>query len=1323
MATSFVHAAFLRHITLASLSVLLIATQALGQATHQVIHHFESSVFGVSPSGALVEGRDGALYGTTAAGGEHGDGTVFRLDRVTGELTTIYSFGASPTDGASPYGRLVPAPDGSLYGTTYVGGSGNFGTVFRLQEQRFVPDSWNLSIVHSFAGGAEGSGPIGGLVRTADGSLYGTTRGSYQGAPGTVFRIASGVFTTLYAFADGRIPSTPLLQGIDGSFYGGTNAVHPLFIRNDALLGSGETLFKIDGAGTLTTIHTFGNSVGPVGALAQTADGSLHGVTYPASGTVFKLAADGTFTTLHQFDEAMPAEGYAPLSGLAIAADGSFYGTTSQGGGSGDGTIFRLDTAGTLTPLHSFSGGLEGHSPSTELVRSADGRTYGTTMGPAVGTLFALEPAGTVTTLYRFFAGNDGMKPYAGLTPAPDGFFYGTTRLGGASNRGTVYRINASGTLAVLHSFSGGADGAEPYAGLLLASDGNLYGSTAFGGLNYGTVFRVDRSSGTLTTIYKFTGGAGGSAPFGTLIQATDGNLYGTTQLGGSPIGNDSGIIFRMTLSGSFTVLHYFAGAHGRPWGPLLQATDGSLYGTTSDQHGSVFKLDPSGTFTTIHVFDGLTNGSTPFGGLTETPDGSLLGTTAYGGVASGIGNGTIFKITPAGTFAILYRFAGSLDGYGPSSTLLHGLDGAYYGTTWGGGSGNAGTVFRIDESGALTTMYAFAGGADGKSATTNALTVDADGVLYGTTVEGGHGSGGTVFTVFDNRRPRATSASLSTAQSTAATLALAGSDPDNDALTFVVVTAPTHGTLSGTAPNLTYTPAAGFFGSDRLTFKVNDGRLDSLEATVDITVNRNTVTLVTPNGGESVFVNAPYTVQWTSAGPAASFDLLLSRNAGSTWAPIVGCTSLPASTQSCVWTPSTPASSTAQIQVVMRDGSGASVTDVSNASFSIKNAAPSVTLTAPSTAVAWARQTYRTITWNHNLGPSSSMRIDYSGDDGVTWRVLAASVANTTATTGSFNWPITEAVTTTARIRVTWTAGSATAVSAAFAIEQPRILLTTVTGATTTTIGKILKIRWTHNLGPSESFGIFKSTPAGDVLIGTAPSSSATAGAFDWTVTGPVNVVTLRIRSAVTTASSGFVDIRSRIRVTSPNTSVDLAAGTTQTITWTHDFGAAQTFDVQVSLDGGSTWQSLATNVPAATATTGSYATRMPTMLSDLVRIRVNPAGNAGDGDISDTSFRLVAPTIAITNPNSTVNWTIGSTRRIAWSHNLGTAEAVNIDVTRDGGLTWVRIASGVANATARAGNYDWIVSGPSATSAQLRITWVTNASVSATSVPFRIP
>lgn len=290
--------------------------------------------------------------------------------------------------------------------------------------------------------------------------------------------------------------------------------------------------------------------------------------------------------------------------------------------------------------------------------------------------------------------------PWLGLCWA-DGNYYGVAESGGVNYSGTVFQLTPGGTLTVLYTFcsqTNCADGEYPLAKLIQGTDENFYGATEFGGsgtacefgVGCGTIFKIT-PSGTLTTLYNFNG-SDGSLPYGALIQAFDGNFYGTTYLGGA---NNDGTIFKMTPAGTLTTLYSFAGADGaRPVASLLQAKNGSFFGISSEGgshgEGTLFTITPAGLLTTLHGFS-RAGGDYPIGALVQASDGSVYGTTAQGGAS---GFGTIFNISAEGAFPAVYSFS-SIDGFG-NSGLVQATNGSLYGTTYPDSSANEGTVFSL---------------------------------------------------------------------------------------------------------------------------------------------------------------------------------------------------------------------------------------------------------------------------------------------------------------------------------------------------------------------------------------------------------------------------------------------------------------------------------------------------------------------------------------------------------------------------------------------------------------------------------------------------
>jgi uncharacterized repeat protein (TIGR03803 family) len=392
--------------------------------------------------------------------------------------------------------------------------------------------------------------------------------------------------------------------------------------------------------------------------------------TQPFAQDEQRLAKSAKFNTLVNFDG---TNGGNPAGSLIQGRDGKLYGTTFDGGpnndkicvGGGCGTVFKVSARGTLTTLYSFcsqTSCADGANPAASLVLGKDGNIYGITeIGGAngSGTVFRITPSGSLTTLYNWCAQTgcaDGAYvnfPETGaFVQASDGNFYGTNDAGGTALAGTVFKLTPSGALTTLYSFcsqTACADGIYP-TGLIQASDGKFYGTTQFGGANRdGTVFRIT-AHGKLTTLYSFcsqTNCTDGSVPFGPLVQANDGNFYGTTEAGGTSTntlcGGFCGTAFKMTASGGLTTLYNFCSSANctdgaSPAFGLVQGTDGNFYGSTLGGNGvsqygiTVFRLNPGGSLTTLHTFNTVSQGPDA---LFQATMGTFYGVTLEGGTSN----------------------------------------------------------------------------------------------------------------------------------------------------------------------------------------------------------------------------------------------------------------------------------------------------------------------------------------------------------------------------------------------------------------------------------------------------------------------------------------------------------------------------------------------------------------------------------------------------------------------------------------------------------------------------------------------------------------
>ena len=371
-------------------------------------------------------------------------------------------------------------------------------------------------------------------------------------------------------------------------------------------LGFGLLINHSAQAQTLHVLYNFaGSSDGgdPYASLIRDAAGNLYstfgyGGGTSFSGGVFKVAADGTETVLYSFTGG--ADGAFPISALVRDRAGNLYGTTTQGGSAGAGVVFKLDASGTETVLHNFTGGKDGVDPVGGLLRDKAGNLYGTTsLGGSSndGVVFKISPDGKETILHTFTGSTkDGKYPtYTSLLMDVQGTLYGVTEEGGSSGGGILYKLSKSGKLTILHSFTGGTtDGCNVLGAPFLDAAGNFYGTTSSCGTNkLGTVWEVSKS-GKEKVLHSFAGGTSdGEYPLAGVIVDAEGNVYGTTETGGA---SNVGTVYRVSKGGKFTLLHSFNGTDGKyAYCGLVQNAKGTLFGTAQNGgsigYGTVWKI------------------------------------------------------------------------------------------------------------------------------------------------------------------------------------------------------------------------------------------------------------------------------------------------------------------------------------------------------------------------------------------------------------------------------------------------------------------------------------------------------------------------------------------------------------------------------------------------------------------------------------------------------------------------------------------------------------------------------------------------------------
>ena len=715
--------------------------QITTSGTLTVLHDF--SFLDGSPMGGLVEGEDGNLYGCSGK-------TVYKLT-LAAQLTSFYSF-----SGSGPSGPLIIGSDGNFYGTTSQSSSSH-GTIFQLTPGGVLKTIYDFS-------SSQGWQPTA-LLQASNGNFYGFLQDI---GPGTIFEVTpAGVMTTIQKFngLDGSFLGVgELLQGSDGILHGATldgGQYNDGIIFTLTLNSEVQPPGVVTGSASMVTNHTamLSASITPNGG--DTEAGFLYSTASSLTNakSVSQDVGSSPGTALLSL----------PVAGLTPATTYYFQAFASNSAGTVNGAVASFTTAElagyAISGVVTLQGvGLAGVTVSINgvpAITQAPSGQYSEAVTPggdyvvapfAVGYTFTppsvtfnnlsanqvanftaavAAPSTAFSTLVNF-SGANGTAPASGVTLGSDGNFYGTTEFGGANNAGTIFQLTPAGGLTTLHSFDN-SDGSSPFGGLVEASNGSFYGNTLSGAGNNGTVYRIT-PQGAFTSLASFSssGPNQGDSPIGSLIQATNGNLYGVT---GGMTGVEPPTIFRISLSGALTTLYTFDPEEGGgPLGGLLQASDGNFYGTvgggdTPSQPGLIFKMTPSGAVTVLYLFcqqQNCADGITPTAPLIQGTDGNLYGAAA-GGASH---NGVIFKLTLARTYSLLHTFD-ETDGSAPNA-LLQAADGNFYGTTSSGGPAAAGTLFQLTPAGTLTTLHAF-DGTDGVRAT-GTLIQGSDGALYGTT-------------------------------------------------------------------------------------------------------------------------------------------------------------------------------------------------------------------------------------------------------------------------------------------------------------------------------------------------------------------------------------------------------------------------------------------------------------------------------------------------------------------------------------------------------------------------------------------------------------
>lgn len=597
------------------------------------------SLNGQYTTGSLIEDTNGLLYGEVYYGGSNDSGAIYSYNITSKTVAIVYHF-KGHTDGAAPVGSLLRANNGLLYGVTYSGGANDKGVIFS-----YSISSDTEIVVHSFGSDSDAVSANAPLIQGNDSLLYGTSWGGGIKQGGTIFsyNILSGVETPVYFFNSnstllGYGVRSTLLKANNGLLYGMTD-----YGGNFPNTG---TLFSYDiSTGTETDLYGFGfnnDGYSPVGSLIQANNGLLYGLTQSGGlndgGTIFNYAiASSKENNLHSFYGA--TDGTTPYGSLIRASDGLMYGLTFYGG--------------------------ENLSDIAQM---------------GYGTLFSYNiSTGEEIMLHSFGIDSDGSYPYGSLLQVGDSLLYGTTSEGGRYNQGTIFSYNIfTNAETDVYDFGIDTGGTYPFCTLIKANNGLLYGMTipSYSGDEFNSIFNYNPSTGQEKNLYTFTNGtAAGNAYCGTLLQANNGLLYGMTTYGGA-VNSGSGLLFSFNITtNTETNLHEFGLNDGEyPEGSLIQASDGLLYGMTSLGGanyfgGIIFSYNIStDTETDVHDFGATGDGSHPYGSLVQASDGLLYGMTVNGGTSD---TGVVFSYNiSTGTETVITNFNG-FDGGAPYGNLI----------------------------------------------------------------------------------------------------------------------------------------------------------------------------------------------------------------------------------------------------------------------------------------------------------------------------------------------------------------------------------------------------------------------------------------------------------------------------------------------------------------------------------------------------------------------------------------------------------------------------------------------------------------------------
>lgn len=663
-----------------------------------------TGVTGENPKGSLVEAFNGKFYGMTWLGGffTSGSGVLFEYDPSTGSYTVLKNFFLQT--GNQPSGSLIVGPSGNLYGVTAVNGPSSGGTLFEYN----IPTN-NLNILHNFSSPG-GAFSMGTPMFANNGKIYGLTRGGGTTSNGVLYEydLVTSTYTKKHDFttATGTMPWGHLMQAANGKLYGMTEY---------GGLNNLGTLFEYNiTTSTFTKLRDFNSTGGgrPEGGLIEEA-GKLYGLnsTWGSAswGTLFEYNyTTTTYSVRANFNNG--SNGGSPLGSLIKAANGKFYGLTNGGGTGNKGVIFEFDPLTNVFVKKMDLGVLTtGTNPYGSFMQASNGKLYALTFFGGknnAGTIFEYDYA-TNTASISVHLGGDAKNPRGTLLHASNNKLYGMTFSGGANNYGVIYEYDHLTNVYTKKFDLSTAVGTGPHGSLIEASNGKFYAFGRSGGsTNMGTIMEYDVTTNTCVSRYDFSVAANGNVPMGSPMQAMNGKIYGLTVGGGV---NSVGTLFEFDITTNTYVkkLDFSSTVGQSPYGSLIETSPGILYGMTQsggvNNLGTIFEYNYI-TNTHTKKFDFTsTSGSGPQGSLIKATNGKLYGVTYSGGANNG---GVVFEYDIlTSTYTKKFDMGNTGTGVGPSGSLFQSVNGKLYGHTFNGGAGfmldgygiSGGTIFEYD--------------------------------------------------------------------------------------------------------------------------------------------------------------------------------------------------------------------------------------------------------------------------------------------------------------------------------------------------------------------------------------------------------------------------------------------------------------------------------------------------------------------------------------------------------------------------------------------------------------------------------------------------